>query len=323
MKAKIALAVLVLCGACRSSPRPDAPNSSTERGRGTPVRVAVLALGDIPVVLEAAAHTEALAKVRVVAPFSGTLVTLGVAEGDRVRAGQNVGAVVARESEAAARGAQSMLREAKSPSETADARRAVELATAGAISARLVSPTDGVVLTRSATAGDRVTDGEELLTIAGAGSIVLLAEVSQASLTQVRAGQTATVTLAAGQKIEAVVHGILPSADSATSTARIRLDARQPVPLGVGLYGSARIVLARRENVLVAPSPAVLRDDIRGSTRIAVVGSEGTAHWVEVRAGASSEGLTEIDGGDLAPGARVIVSGQVGLPDGALVVVDP
>lgn len=323
MKTKIALAVLVLCGACRNSPRPDAANSSTEGVRGTPVRVAVLALADIPVILDAPAHTEALAKVRVVAPFAGTLVSLGVAEGDRVRAGQNLGAVVARESEAAARGAQSMLREAKSPAETADARRALELATSGAISARLVSPTDGVVLARNATAGDRVTDGEELLTIAGAGSIVLLAEVSQASLAQIRAGQRATIVLATGQKIEAVVHGILPSADSATSTARIRLDARQSVPLGVGLYGSAQIVLERLEKVLVAPSPAVLRDDIRGSTSIAVVGSEGTAHWVEVRAGASSGGFTEIEGGDLAPGKRVIVSGQVGLPDGALVVVVP
>ena len=327
MTKHIAIAALLLCGACKTPAAPE-EKAGTEKadagaGRGTPVRVAVLALGDISVILEAPAHTEALAKVRVVAPFAGTLVTLSVAEGDRVRNGQNIGLMIARESEAAVRGAESMLRDAKTPADIADAKRALELAKASGISARLTSPTDGVVLSRSATAGDRVTDGEDLLSIAGAGSIVLLADISQASLSQVRAGQRATVTLATGQTIETVVHGILPSADSAASTARVRLDARQPVPLGIGLFGAARIVVDRKSKVLTAPSQALLRDDVSGTTRVAVVGSEGTAHWADVEAGPSDAGFTQISGGNLSAGSRVVVSGQVGLPEGALVVVGP
>ena len=83
MKAWIFLAALVLAAGCKTPPAPegdagakaDGKEDDKDSGHGTPVKVAVLTLGDFEVTLDASAHTEALAKVRVVAPFAGTLVS--------------------------------------------------------------------------------------------------------------------------------------------------------------------------------------------------------------------------------------------------------
>jgi len=55
--------------------------------------------------------------------------------------------------------------------------------------------------------------------------------------------------------------------------------------------------------------------------RIATVDAGSRARWVVVATGLSDAGRTEILRPPLAPGTRVIVGGQVGLPDGAPVAV--
>jgi multidrug efflux pump subunit AcrA (membrane-fusion protein) len=56
---------------------------------------------------------------------------------------------------------------------------------------------------------------------------------------------------------------------------------------------------------------------------VAVVGADGKAHWIAVTPGLSQGGKTEIAAPLLAPGTRVITSGQVGLPEGTPVAVSP
>ena len=62
-------------------------------------------------------HTVALVQQKIRVPFAGTLVTLSVADGDRVRRGEVVGTIVSRDSEAALSGAREMEREANTPAE--------------------------------------------------------------------------------------------------------------------------------------------------------------------------------------------------------------
>jgi len=66
----------------------------------------------------------------------------------------------------------------------------------------------------------------------------------------------------------------------------------------------------------------VLRDDVSGVTQIAVV-SQGKARWLRVTTGVTQGGRVEVLQPPLEPGTLVIVEGQVGLPEGAQVAVQP
>lgn len=241
-----------------------------------------------------------------------------------MRRGEAIGAIVSRDSEAALSGAREMLREARTPAERTDADRAVALAEKSLVRATLTSAVEGRVLSHSASAGDRVSEDQEIVTVEDGSSIVFLADVPQADLARVRPRESATVALAGNPtRIAGTVRSILPAANPTDFTAPVRIDLGTGggrLPLGV--FGTAQIAVGRRENVRVVPEGALLRDDVNGTTRVAVV-RNGRVHWVAVGVGLRQQGAAELSSGEVADGEPVVVSGQVGLPEGAAVTPQP
>jgi multidrug efflux pump subunit AcrA (membrane-fusion protein) len=292
---------------------PDAP---------TPVVAAAVSARDLALVVSAPGKTAALSQQKVRAPFAGTLTALTVSDGDRVRRGQVVGTVVSRESEAALSGAREMLREAHSPAERADAERAVALAEQNLVRKPLMASADGAVLSHAASAGEKVSEDEEVLTIEDASTVVFVADVPQTDLAKIRDGQRATVQLGSDPRaIPGTVHSILPGANAADFTGSVRVDLPAAAArLALGLFGMARIVVGERPGALVVPDAAVLKDDVTGVTRVASIAG-GKIHWLDVKPGLRQDGVTEITGAPLQPGAQVAVSGMIGLPEGKTVAV--
>ena len=328
--ASVFAAVLLLAGAvggCRRSESADAKGEDAGGKKGaaeaatpdapTPVTVAAASRRTLAQVVTAPGHTAALSQQKVRAPFAGLLVDLRVSDGDQVRKGETVGAVVSRESEAALSGAREMLREARTPAERADAERAVALAERNLVRKPLLATADGPILSHAAAKGDRVSEDQDVLTIEDASSVVFLVDVPQSDLAAVRAGQAVTVEIAGrGRTLAGRVHSVLPGANAADYTGSVRIDlptSAERLPLG--LFGSARITVGQRENAVVVPDAAVLRDDVSGTSKVATV-ANGRLHWVPVQPGLRQDGVTEIAGGGLADGATVIVAGMVGLPEG-------
>ena len=93
------------------------------------------------------------------APFTGTLVALRVADGDGVARGEEIAALVSRNSAAALAGARAMLDAASTAADSGDAHRALELAQRGLVQAPLRAPEGGVVLSHAANEGDLVNEG--------------------------------------------------------------------------------------------------------------------------------------------------------------------
>ena len=313
-------------GAGSAAPRKADTVVSKDSGAAaaTPVRMASITRGSLSVIVSGPGRTDALDVQKVRAPFAGTLESLTVVIGDRVQSGQKVGALINQTSQATLSGAQVMLRDAKTSAERSDANRALELARESLVQTALRAPRAGVVISRGASQGDLVSPGDSIISVASANSIVFIAHISQSDLTRIRPGQRATID-APGRAIavEGIVHGLLP-ADTSAMSVPVRIDLHMSdVAVPTGLFGTAHISVGERTNVLIVPAAAILRDDVNGTSRVAVVDLDGRARWAEVSVGVQQGTEAEISSPLLAPGTRVIISGQVGLPDGSHVIEAP
>lgn len=321
----LAVLVMVACSGGREASDETAASRDTTAA-ATPVRAAPVERADLDVVITAPGHTEALRLDRIRAPYPAQLLALRVTDGDRIVAGQVVAEIVSKNSQAARQGAEQMLAAARSAQDSADAERAIRIARQALVRQPLRAPAAGVVLSHAAEEGDYLDEGEVFLTIAETGGVYFNAQVMQGDLSRVRPGQRARIDIPAvgNEPVGAVVHGVLPSASSQNLSAPVRLNFSPTRPgLPVGLFGTASIVVARRRGAIVVPAAAVLRDDVTGISRVALIDSSSVAHWVVVQPGTQRDGRIEITSPRFAPGQRVIVQGQVGLPDDTRVQVRP
>jgi multidrug efflux pump subunit AcrA (membrane-fusion protein) len=311
----LALTLLASMGGC--GPRGGA--AGTDEGTDEPVvsvRVRALETRHFDDVVTGSGQWRSGGESVVAAPFAGVIESLELRVGDRVAAGRQVGSLVTRETWAALNGAELMLREARDDAGRDEARRALELARHDLVRVPLTAPLEGVVLRRSAEPGAQVAEGAEILAVAPSRTVVFEAHVPATLAARVRAGQPATVLEAGAPPRAATVQRILPAASEADQAALVWLAPRAASPPpGLGRFGSASIVVGAAHPGLGVPDAALVEDDLTGEHRVAVVGATGRVAWTRVTLGAAADGWHELLGGGLAPGARVVVEGQHGLPD--------
>jgi len=318
------LLVLAGCwpGDAASSGSAGAPDAGDSAGSGvaTPVGMATVVQGNLAVVVRGPGRTDVLDVQKVRAPFTGTLTSLRVVIGDRVGSGQTIGELVGQASQAALAGAESMLRAATTPGTRSDAQRALELARRNLIATPLRAPRAGIVTSRGASQGDLVSQGDSIVSIASTGSIVFVAQIAQVDLPRVHPRDPVTVDVPGrSAPLVGIVHGLLP-ADMGAMSVPVRIDlAPSGATTPTGLFGTAHITVGERTGVSVVPALALLRDDVSGTVRLAIATPAGRAHWLTVSPGIQEGDRVEIVTPTLAPGQRVIVSGQVGLPEGSRV----
>lgn len=317
------LLLVVALAACGTKPAAETA-APAPPAAAIPVQVASATRATLSDVVSGSGHTAALAQQKVRAPFAGTLTDLSVGDGDRVRRGDTLGTIVSRDSEAALAGGRQMERDARTDSEKQDAARALELAERGLVRAPILAPSDGMVLAHAAARGDRLSEDQEILTIADASSIVFLVDVTQSELARVRPGQPVLIEVPGRTaRFGGTVHDVLPGANAADFTVPVRVDlkALSGIP-PLGLFGTARITVTEHRDATVVPDVAIVRDDLAGTSRIALV-ENGRAHWIDVTPGLRGGAGTEITAPPLSAGQSVVVAGQVGLPEGAAVAARP
>ena len=286
------------------------------------VRTAVLSEREMPSTLAAPGQWRAANEVVVIAPFAAVVESLGPRVGDRVQAGSTIGVLVTRESRAALRGAELMLRQASDATGNEEAARAIRQARQDLVRVPLVAGTSGLVVRRAADAGAEVAEGAELLGLVPARAIVFEAHVSTGDARRVVAGMPAVVAMEGGSPIRASVQRRLPTTSAADQSALIWLSPLGDAPAGaLERFGVASIEIGAPRRVLAVPDSALVEDDLTGEVRLARVDPDGSAHWVVVRVGAAAAGWHELLDPRLPPGTLVIIQGQRGLPDSARVRV--
>jgi Cu(I)/Ag(I) efflux system membrane fusion protein len=156
------------------------------------------------------------------------------------------------------------------------------------------SPASGYVIEKDVVEGARVSAGQRLYRIAALERVWVEADVPEADLSHVRAGQPAAVTLDSGsrRRFEARIAQVYPFVDSVSRRGRVRLELANPDgELRPGMYASVELATPA-ERRLQVPASAVI---YTGPRRLVFV-DQGAGRFLprEVRVGAESHGMYEV-----------------------------
>lgn len=153
--------------------------------------------------------------------------------------------------------------------------------------------------------GGRVDARTVLCTIFRPGALRVLATADEAAAWKIRDGQRAEVRPTAGEGLilAARVAGILPAWEENKFSVAIEMEKGDERLLPGGTC-KARVVLEEKPAAITVPESAVVK---KGERSLVEVWKDGKAATREVKAGATSDGRTEILSG-LEAGERVLES---------------
>jgi RND family efflux transporter MFP subunit len=276
--------------------------------------------------------------------LAGTVVAVHAQEGDRVRKGQLLAELDARETGAQFERAQAVLANAQAvfernkqlnankiitDAEFEQSRSAYEVAKSDAevwrtrlAFTRIAAPSAGVVTAKLIESGSAVSANQRCFDLADVSLLVVRVQISELDVVHVHPGAAVAVVLDAypGSPVEGRVRRVFPSADAQSRLVPVEV-ALSTFPAGVaarpGFLARVTFQLDRRLGALVVPATAV------------GVGEEGQYVYIveadslvrrPVTLGLSAEGLVEVRRG-VAAGDRVVTAGQANLRPGARVRV--
>jgi membrane fusion protein (multidrug efflux system) len=201
----------------------------------------------------------------------------------------------------------------------AQAEAAVSLAQANLDQTTVVAPFDGVVGTKSLTAGAFATPSTPILTLSSTG-VEVHVTVEEAQLAQVHPGLDVQLTVPAypGENFPAQVVTVAPSGDPRAHTFDAKIvPTNQDPRLLPGMYASVQIIAEQKPDAILVPREAVVQ---QGTSSIVFVNNNGKAQQRQVQTGLSDNTNIEIVSG-LAPGEQVVTVGQNSLHDGTPIQV--
>ncbi len=183
----------------------------------------------------------------------------------------------------------------RAAAQVAQAQAALELARTRLDQARLLAPSDGIVLERHVEPGSFVQVGKTLFVLAPQGETRLVVQLDEKELARVRPGQHALAAAEAArdQKLDAEVQWIAPAVDPQRATIEVRLVVRNAPPfLRPDMTVSVDLEVGRKSGALVVPLAAV-RDAATDRPWV-LVARQGRAERVSVRLGLRGGAFVEV-----------------------------
>ncbi|MHC4956862.1 MAG: efflux RND transporter periplasmic adaptor subunit [Planctomycetota bacterium] len=160
---------------------------------------------------------------------------------------------------------------------------------------RIVAPIDGVVAERLVEPGDLAWSGRNLLVVLDPKALRLEAQVREGLIGRVGRGAKLRVELpAAGRTVEGTVREVIPWADPASRTFRVRVDFEFLEGVYPGMFGRLRVPVGKREVVVVAATAiervgqletVVVKSGERWTRRLVTTGARLDDKDVEVLSG--------------------------------------
>jgi len=312
-----------------------------------PVEITELALGPIESVLSFSSNLEAESSVQVFSQAKRRVTDLLVEEGDRVRKDQVLLRLQDDEQRSALAKTQSQLE--KEQREFAQQKRLFEQelisqqmfndatyeleqlkisfedAQRELTYTEVRAPIGGTITERLVNLGDQIQIGQHLFDLVDFESIVARVYVPEKYLHQLRTGLSARLSSqSTGQQVHRVaVKRISPIVDPKSGTVKVTVGVGGQAGLRPGMYVDVDLVVATHSEAVLVPKRAVIYDN--DQMYVYMVDPEPGEEGRRVKRVFIEPSLIDkyhiepIEG--LAVGDRIVVAGQAGLKEGALISV--
>ncbi|MDP4284378.1 MAG: efflux RND transporter periplasmic adaptor subunit [Bacteroidota bacterium] len=180
----------------------------------------------------------------------------------------------------------------------------------------------GYVTELNHQAGDYVQDGEQLAAISDSRSFVFVMNVPYEDKQYVALGKQVQLTLPDGERLTATVQSSLPMVDSISQTQAVSLKVNSPHPIPVNLVAKVKIVKMAKTAGAILDKKAVLSDETLNTFWVMKLINDSTAVKVPIEKGIETNDNVEILSPKFSVQDKILLSGNYGLPDTALVIVN-
>ncbi len=177
---------------------------------------------------------------------------------------------------------------------------------------KVTAPFDGIITAKRADVGDLASPGRPLLDLESVSALRLEADVPEALISKVKLNDRLPVRVPAAKAfLQGTVAEIIPTADPASRTFRVKLDLPTTPDLRSGQFGRVAVPVVE-VNAVRVPTSAVI---VRGQMEIVFVVVDRRAQLRLVKTGKHLEKEVEVVSG-LSPGDQIVVQGADQLFDG-------
>jgi membrane fusion protein (multidrug efflux system) len=316
-----------------------------EKDPAIPVSVHEVARGPVSSYVTATSNLVAENQVQVLAEAEGRVEQLNVEEGQWVKKGELLAALVRDDEQITFDKAEVRLANAtsvfhrarrlskeglttqedldKATMEHRVAQQELAEATWNLEKTEIRAPFDGRLTTRNVTLGRHVQLGDELFTVTDFNPLISRIFLPEKDIIGLEEGRSVRITLKADEQIEfqGRIRQISPVVDTSTGTVKLTLEAIDP-PAAVRPGGFVNIAIVRetRSDAILLPREAVVRE--LQSAHVFVVKDDNTAERRDITLGMEEEDHLEVTSG-LESGEVVVVAGQGGLKSGKTIKIIP
>ena len=181
--------------------------------------------------------------------------------------------------------------------------------------------THGFIAELNHQEGDYVQDGEQLAVISDSKSFVFVMNVPYEDRPYVSIGKQAEVSLPDGERLQGIVQSIMPMIDSLSQTQSVALRVNLQHTIPQNLVAKVKIVKVAKAAASSLPKKAVLSNETLSEFWVMKMINDTTAIKVPVKTGIETGEKVEIVSPNFSPQDKILLSGNYGLPDTALVIV--
>jgi membrane fusion protein (multidrug efflux system) len=312
--------------------------------QAVPVLVGAVRRGPITASISAASTIEAERHVTVHAESTGRIIKLAIEEGDKVKKGQLLARIKYEAQSSGLDRAETSFERVRADYENVKALYQRNVASKDELNAarvayenaridvrdrerdvrntRVLAPFAGTVTERFVSEGSFIASGQQLLSVTDFDTLVARVYVPEKELDRIKVGQPASVVgkAAKGRLGTGTVRRVAPIVDPTTGTVKLTVGLPPELAGGEagflpGMYAEVTLTTERREDALLVPKQAVVHDE--EDTFVFVVEGD-RARRTRVKPGFSDAEKVEILEG-LDVGMEIVVAGQSGLKEGALI----
>ena len=182
---------------------------------------------------------------------------------------------------------------------------------------QVLAPDNGVISARSATVGAVLPAGQELFRLIRQGRLEWRAEMASSELPRIKPGMAVSVTPPSGSAIAGKVRMVAPTVDDKTRNGIVYVDLLAPGDARAGMFARGDFEIGSGRALTLPQSAVLLRD---GFSYVMRVGPDSKVAETKVGVGRRVGDKVEITAG-IDAASRVVASGGAFLADGDVVRV--